>query len=447
MTPELSKAWELFESGDPQGSMRALRLAADELTSAEIAPLVARLAEGAGFADLSEASTALAARPASAYRLYRFGYACVERGIPALAVPALLEALQPAVAPPAPAAPQRVGLFRRRRPQQPDPEVAPRRVLLELVTSLERGERHAEALTVLREHDALLDDWPDRYLTVYNALMCGRTALAREVFDALSAPEGIWVEPGERVGRMLERAAALPPSGDQDLRGWHYALTGGVLTTLSPQGFDQGMTGRWAYLQDDFGSCRYGLERLRTVLTAGGRRPASVGLLPDRGSRALGLAAAQLLGVPATPYEPGTADVLVVAYDLNACDPALVAALRERAEGDLLFEHATCWTDPPGASADVCTLLVQTVVAPWEPGLRFTEDGEVEQAEPDGRSAEDLAEAILAADPAPREGDGGTPDDPDEALAAFAARAAGTWASSPRDRVRSSGPVRSARFA
>ncbi|GAA4987921.1 hypothetical protein GCM10025734_13270 [Kitasatospora paranensis] len=327
-------------------------------------------------------------------------------------------------------------------------------MLLELVTSLEREERHEEALAVLREHDAVLGDWPDRYLTVYNALMSGRIELAREVFDALSAPEGVWVEPGRRVGRMLERAAALPPTGDRDLRGWHHVLTGGVLTTLAPQGFDQGMTGRWAYLQDDFGSCRHGLERLRTVLAATGRKPASVGLLPDRGSRALGLAAARLLGVPAAPYEQGTADeqgaadVLVVAYDLNACDPALVAALTIRAAGDLLFEHATCWTDPPGASADVCTLLVQTVVAPWEPGLQFTEDGGVEQSEPDERSAEELAEAILAADPAPQESDGQTPADPDGTLAAFAARAAaGTWASSPRDRVRSSGPVRSSRFA
>ncbi|MCX4746359.1 hypothetical protein OG455_12620 [Kitasatospora sp. NBC_01287] len=449
MTAELSNAWELFESGDPQGSMRTLRLAADELTPAEIAPLVAKLAGGAGFTDLAEASTALAGRPGEADRLYRYGYACVGRGIPALAVPALREALRLTLVPPAPAppAPERTGLFRRKPKQRLDPELTSRQVLLELVTSLERGGRHTEALAVLREHDALLGDWPDRYLMVYNALMSGETAIAQRVFDALSAPEGVWVGPGQRVGRMLERAAALPPAGDQDLRGWHYALTGGLLTTLSPYGFDQGMTGRWAYLQDGFDSCRHGLERLRTVLEAGGRKPASVGLLPDRGSRALGLAAARLLGVPAAPYQPGTADALVVAYDLNDCDPAAVTALRERAAGELLFEHASCWTDTPGVTADVCTLLVQSVSAPWQQGLRFTEEGGAEQSEPDERSAEELAEAILAAAPVPQEGDGQTPADSDEALAAFAARAAGLWASGPRDRIRSSGPVRSSRFA
>ncbi|WP_405016333.1 hypothetical protein OHV05_03815 [Kitasatospora sp. NBC_00070] len=444
MTTELSEAWKLFEAGDPQGSIRALRFAADGLTPAEIAPLVAKLAEGAGFTDLAEASAALSAGPGDVEGLYRFGYACVERGVAALAVPALGEALRLSLAP---GAPQRTGLFRRRTKRSGSRELTPRRVLAELVSALEDGERHPEALAVLREHDALLGDWPDRCLTVYNALMSGRTAVAREVFDALSAPEGMWVGPGERVGRMLDRAAAVPPVDDRDLRGWHHVLTGGLLTTLSPHGFDQGMTGRWAYLQDDFDSCRYGLERLRTVLAAAGRAPGSVGLLSDRGSRALGLAAARLLGVPAAPYRPGTPDVLVVAYDLNECDPQEVAGLRDRAEGELLFEHATCWTDTPGVTADVCTLLVQTVVAPWEPGLAFTEDGEEQRSEPDGRSAEELAEAILAADPVPQEGDGASPADPDEALAAFAARAAGGWARGPRDRIRSSGPVRSSRFA
>ncbi|MFF2197948.1 hypothetical protein [Streptomyces sp. NPDC058157] len=444
MSTELSKAWELLESGDPQEAMRTLRRAADGLASAEVAPLVARLAEGAGFTDLAEASADLAARPAEAEGLYRFGYACVERGIPALAVPALREALRLSLAPPP--EPERTGLFRRKAKPRAGTRLAPRRVLLELVTALEQLERHTDALALLHAHDSLMEDWPDRYLTVYNALMAGRTDTARQVFDRLSEPEGVWVAPGRRVGRMLDRAAALPPAGDQDLRGWHHALTGGLLLTLSPHGFDQGMTGRWAFLQDDLDSCRHGLERLRTVLAATGREPASVGLLPDRGSRALGLAAARLLGLPAHPYRPGTPDVLVVAYDLTACDPDTVHALTERAPGEILFEHATCWTETPGATADVCTLLVQSVTAPWEPGLRVSEDGRPERTEPDGRSAEELAEAILAADPAAPEGDGRTPADPDAALAAFAARAAGLWADGPRDRIRSSGPVRSGRF-
>ncbi|MGW2371948.1 MULTISPECIES: tetratricopeptide repeat protein [Kitasatospora] len=445
MTTELSEAWELFESGDSQGAMRTLRSAADRLPPAEVAPLVAELAKGAGFEDLAEASTALAARPGEADRLYAYGYACVERGIDAVAVPALREALRLVEAPPA--APARTSLFRRRPKPQAAQQLGLRKVLLELVSALEGCGRHTEALAVLREHDARLGDWPDRYLTVYNAITSGQIPLAREVYAALSAPEGVWVGPGQRVGRMLDRAAALPPVDDRDLRGWHYVLTGGLLTTLSPHGFDQGMTGRWAYLQDDFGHCRHGLERLRAVLAATDRKPASVGLLADRGSRALGLATAQLLGVPAAPFQPGAPGVLVVAYDLNECDPAEVAQLRERTEGQLLFEHATCWTDPPAVTADVSTLLGQIVNAPWEPGLQFSEDGEPEEAEPDRRSAEELAEAILAATPTAPEGDGQTPPDPDDTLTAFATRATDWPATGPRDRINSAGPVRSSRFA
>ncbi len=98
MNTQLTDAWALSDSGDPQGAMRALRSAADTLAPAEIAPLVGRLAEGAGFADLAQASAALHAGPEQARGLYEFGYACVGRGIPALAVPALRRALRLALA-------------------------------------------------------------------------------------------------------------------------------------------------------------------------------------------------------------------------------------------------------------------------------------------------------------------------------------------------------------
>ena len=56
---------------------------------------------------------------------------------------------------------------------------------------------------------------------------------------------------------MLARAGtarAVTSLDRQDLRGWHYVLTGGVLASLSPYGFDA-MTGRWAYLSDSVAGC------------------------------------------------------------------------------------------------------------------------------------------------------------------------------------------------
>ncbi|MBO7941494.1 hypothetical protein JTP77_037185, partial [Streptomyces sp. S9] len=79
-----------------------------------------------------------------------------------------------------------------------------------------------------------------------------------------------------------------------DLRGWQFVLGGTILGTLSPYGFDAGMAGRYAWLQDSPEQCLRGLLRLKAVLEAAGTRPASVSLLPDRGSRILGLAAAEV---------------------------------------------------------------------------------------------------------------------------------------------------------
>ncbi|MBY8877995.1 hypothetical protein [Actinacidiphila acidipaludis] len=439
--PELSTAWELFDSGDQRGAMRTLRLAADSIPPAELAPLVAKLAESSGFEDLRTSAAGLVARPDDATALYAFGYDCIERGVSALAVPALRASLD---------ASQRQGRTPRksgrwgRKPAPPD--VAPRKVLVELAVALEDGERHAEAADVLSEHDTLTEDWPDGYLLAYNALMAGRVDQAARVFGALAAAPEQWQPAAERIARILARVATAAPEGDRDLRGWHFALTGGLLSTLSPYGFTS-MTGRWAYLQDTRASCRLGLERLRTVLAATGRTPASVGLLPDRNSEVLGLAAAEVLGLPAEPYRPGAADVLVVAYDLNECDRQLVVGLRERVPGQVLFEHATCWTDPPAVSADVSTLLVQTVVAPWGERMRFTADGERDDVPADERPAEEVAAEIVTAEPRVDEGDGEAPADSAEALSALAERVREEWLTGPRDRARSSGPVRSGRFA
>ncbi len=65
-----------------------------------------------------------------------------------------------------------------------------------------------------------------------------------------------------------------------------------------------------------------------------------------------------------TPASPA-ARSLVVAYDLTRADPGAVAALRERALAQVLFERAMRWAGPPRAT--VTGLLGQLVIAPWEP--------------------------------------------------------------------------------
>ncbi|WP_326847003.1 hypothetical protein [Streptomyces kaniharaensis] len=453
-TPSLDTAWRHLEAGDPHAVLRELRSLADDVPAAQVAPLVQRLAADSDFDDLAEAAGRLAAGATGPVALYKYGYACVERGVPYLAVPALAEALRLAAAEVREGEKAKRGLFGRSKPQ-PDNRLP---ILGELASAYEDEERHAEAAAALRGHETILRDWPERYLLAYNALMSGDRTTARATLDGLSGPDDQWRPAADRVRRALDRAdavesaaAGMPsaasgstppgpgPLSHQDLRGWHFALTGGLLATLSPYGFAAGMTGRYAFVQDSYELCRHGLERLRLVLEATGARPRSVSLLPGRADRALGLAAADLLGLPAQPYRPGTEQTVVVAYDLNDIDgigPETLAALRERAVGEVLYEHATCWTDTPPVSADVNGLLGQTVAPPWQ----------MLGGEPDERPAEALAAEILAADPVQDEGDGDTPPDPDEALAAFAHAVRDRWLTGPRDRCRSSGPVPSSRF-
>ncbi|MEU7576211.1 hypothetical protein AB0B50_01205 [Streptomyces sp. NPDC041068] len=429
-SPELLKAWEFLDAGDIPGAVRQLRAGGENQPTAEVARVVARAAEAIGFDDLRQASTTLSAHPEQARALYDFGYACIERGLSFLAVPALREVLEHN--------PGTLGVMR------------------ELVSAYEDEERHGDAVELLARHESDFEDWPDRYLLVFNALMAGDLPLARRQHALLPDPQDAqWLPARDRQRRMLERAEAaggVSPLDGTDLRGWQFALGGTVLGTLSPFGFDAGMNGRYAWLQDSYDQCLQGLLRLKTVLDATGVRPRSVSLLPDRDSRILGLAAADVLGVPAEPFAPGREDTVVIAYDLNEAAETdegreVLGRLVERVPGQVLHEHASQWTETPAITADSVALLHQSAVAPWAARLRAGEDGQVREDPADDRPEAELAAEILAADPTPDQGDGQTPADPVERLAEFAAAVRGCWLRGDRDRVTSSGPVRSSRFA
>ncbi|MEW2286073.1 hypothetical protein [Streptomyces sp. NPDC047841] len=429
-SPALRTAWETLDAGDVPGALRQVRQAGEDQPLAEVALVVGRAAGSAGFDDLADASAALAAAPEDPRALYRFGYACVEREVPDLAVPALRAALRLSG--------------------------GSLRVLRELVSAYEAGGRHREAVAELTRHEDRLEDWPDRYLLVFNAVFGGDLELARRQHALLGDPEDErWRPARDRQHRMLARAADAERAGrldGADLRGWQYVLGGTVLGTLSPYGFDAGMNGRYAWLQDTPDRCLRGLLRLRDLLAATGVRPRSVSLLPDRDSRILGLAAAQVLDLPAEPFAPGRADTVVVAYDLDGLaahdgGPELIGKLFERAPGQVLHAHACCWTDPPAITPDSAGLLYQSVVAPWGPQLRPSADGGVEQGPADDRPEAEIAAGITAADPSPDPGDGDGPADGDTEFAAFATAVKGTWLRGERVRVRSAGPVPSSRFA
>lgn len=221
-----------------------------------------------------------------------------------------------------------------------------------------------------------------RYLSCLAAMLVGDIGNARQFYANLR-PDA----PGEReqagvVRRMLQRATIIEKFrtlDDNDLRGWHFALTGGLLLHLSRAGFQEGMRGRYAWVRDTAALCLEGITKLTVVLSSFHQAPKQVLAFPDDHSQALASAAAQMLSCPLTALSPETVDEpgLVVSYDLGLCDPQLVASFATHRPEQILWTHAASWTDPTAYAADIITFLYQLKDHPWgEAPFRIVEGDE-----------------------------------------------------------------------
>ena len=128
--------------------------------------------------------------------------------------------------------------------------------------------------------------------------------------------------------------------------------------------------------------------------------------------------------------------------------------MRERAAGQILFERATRWTDPPRVTADVIGLLGQTVIPPWAAQIRHLDDGTAGQGPADDRPDRRHRRRHRPRHTLQDEGDGNTSPDPDESLRRFveavtAARTReqdGGRLGGIREYIPDVGPVPSSRF-
>lgn len=319
-----------------------------------------------------------------------------------------------------------------------------------IAQALENLGQSRQACDTLRGVPELLDvDFFLRYLLAFNGIMAGDLADALQSMEMLGEPS----DPDEtamaaRVGDMLARANAIRDIcalDGKDLRGWHYVLTGGILTHLSPYGFDDGMNGRYAFTQDSHARCKEGLLRLKAVLDAWGNTPDRIISAGDRGSSILAAAAAELFDLPLEPFGDPRRAGLIVAYDPMEVPDEFYGPLSECMPGQMLYCHAARWTEPAPYTPDIVTLLYQTNMAPW--GERMQIDPESHGSEtvpPDTRPAEEVAADIL----------GATPDDEDMAdigdLARIAAamkdKSAAFQSSGERSPIWYQGPVKSSRF-
>lgn len=278
-----------------------------------------------------------------------------------------------------------------------------RQVVIELVAALEDQGRNAEACALLRsEPELVADDFMCRYLLAFHAILAAAPDTARELMPAFGQP----TDPSERfmLDRLtamlarLDALAGMSPLDAEDLRGWHFALTGGALLHLSPYGFEEGMRGRYAFTQDSYERCAYGLGRLRDLLAAWGLAPPEVLCPPDPDSRVLALAAGDMLKLPVSDFTPDSGPGLVVAYDLDRLSPDTPIELLSHRPGQVLYAHAVCWTDPPPCAPDVAGYLYQVNQSPWGERLQVDQAGQAKTVPASEDPPEALAAQITSAD-------------------------------------------------
>jgi len=328
--------------------------------------------------ELSENITTLALQPVNVETLYNAAYDMYEEQLYGVAANLLLRANE-------------------LTPDQPY-------ILSELSSNFEELMDNHVALELLRdsnvaEHDALCC-----YLVGFNALMCGEldealNALSRLNFFEINDDVSAYIETLES---SLERADAIRSVcklDKQNLTGWHMVINAGVLLHESPHGYDEGMSGRYCYLQDSYGLIQEGIIRLRLILEAGGVPIHRVVSAADRSSQIIALAAATMLDVPFEIWQPSdTQPGLVVIYDLKAVDDEIWKHLSRHHPGQILWVHANCWTSSPNQfTPDVMTMQYQTNFSPWDGGTMTLDPGTNESAvsEADTASEQEIAKRIV----------------------------------------------------
>jgi hypothetical protein len=370
--------------GEPVQAVRQIRLllgypAGIAVPAERAAEALAVLADAAAASDhgaLAEASRRLAADIDDPDRMYDLGYQLIEDGLPAIAATVL----------------------RRCYDAVGDSE----QVITELVAALEGMMAYRDAAGFLRDLPLLGDSFLCRYLYAFNATLAGDLAVARMMHPKLVPEDRDQEVMAARIAGFIARAdllAGVTPLDERDLRGWHHVVTGGVLTHLSPFGYDEPMRGRYAWLQDSAQRIVTGVTRLARVLAAWGIAPPCVYAPPGPGHDIVAALVATRFALPLAPWPavgvpaPG----IIVVYDLATIDPREVPRLLDIRPDQILYAHASPWAVDGPIAADVTTVLCQTLRPPWGPRLTVAGGGEVRTTAPDPRGASEIAAELALA--------------------------------------------------
>ncbi len=286
------------------------------------------------------------------------------------------------------------------KPQDP-------KIVTELAIDLEMLMLNHEAYIILLEAKELIDsDELCRYLLGFNRLMMGNIDEPLHILPTLKNSDDTDIQfMFNTLKGMLNRALALKKVrtlDNKDLRGWHMVLNGSILLHLSPFGFDDAMFGRYAYIADSYNLIQEGLYRVKKVLEILDLKVPYILALPDRSSQILSLASSKFLEIPLKNWMDIDIDTpgLIVAYDLDEIkSEEILQEIADHRSGQILWAHASCWTDPFPFSPDITTYLYQSNVNPWDGGGMAFDKNEkkVTLTIADESSNEDITKLILEA--------------------------------------------------
>lgn len=382
-----SEALKQLGIGNATDAFRALRqifrnpgLLKNDKRWTETMEILAQAGEPIAGQEFAQLARAVGKTPRHVQSLFDFGYQLIEYDLPEIAAIVLCRANQ----------------------LHPGDEG----ILTEYVGALERAGLHSQACEAIRCQPGLLNgSFTLQYLLAYNALMAGDLEEPSKLLPDLKVKAGsdaTCTYMSAAIEGMLSRARALEAVAaldSRDLRGWHFVINGSVLTHISPHGFEEGMYGRYAFVQDSNERCLEGILRLQALLQEWNVAVPLIFKLADRSSAILAHALAQVLGAPIEDWEAGCSKPgLIVVYDIGKLEPATQAVLQDHHQGQILWSHALSWTEQAPFAPDVVTFLYQTNVTPWD-GRLFSnpQTGQVERSVPDQGSVEELAAAVVSA--------------------------------------------------
>jgi hypothetical protein len=430
---ELAAVRALVADGKDEAALQQLRARMRWPTGKQLSELgswlaiLADLCEKRGALALAQVAREAVRDPDSPDRLYALGYALIDFGAPAIAASVLWHCLA------------LVG----------DSE----EVVTELVSALESALAYGDAYAILEQHTALRTrSFLCEYLFAFNAAMSGKLDVTRAAFANLQPDSDETARMRETISLVLARAdqvASVTSLDAEDLRGWQYVLTGTLLAHRSPFGYEEGMTGRYAWLQDSVAAIATGITRLAPLVRATGA--SCVYAPPGRDHEILARAFATRLELPFVPWPnlgvpaPG----LVVCYDLADVPPTELTRLAQRKPDQIFYAHASPWTHDSPIAPDVTSMLYESIVPPWGEKVVVEGGGPGDTRTPNvyREPADERESAAIAADilASPGLSDSDTASDD---LAGWHALVAATWplGPGPRSRMWAGGPVSSNRF-